>query len=60
MMIADYVAHKKLRATEEQSAPSLFSFEDLGDTYDAKQQREEAYRLKNHEIGWCPSNSLED
>jgi hypothetical protein len=29
-------------------------FADFGDGYDERQQRIDAYRLKNHEIGWVP------
>lgn len=59
-MINDYVNHKRLKKTEEQSEAGLFSFSDYGDTYDAEQQRIDAYRIKNHEIGWIPTETHEE
>lgn len=49
-MISDYISHKKLKSTSEQSL-SLFN-----DNYSYEQQRIDAYRLKNHEIGWLPDD----
>ena len=57
-MILNYVACKKLREIPGQGQPSL-SF-DFGDGYDELQQRIDAYRLKNHEIGWIPSDNNND
>ena len=51
-MILDYVKRKKLKAVGGQMENSLFL--DFGDGYDKKQQRIDAYRMKNHEIGWIP------
>ena len=51
-MILDFVKRKKLKSVGDQMGNSLFS--DFGDGYDEKQQRIDAYRLKNHEIGWIP------
>ena len=51
-MILDYVKGNKLKSVGDQMADRL-SF-DFGDGYDEKQQRIDAYRLKNHEIGWGP------
>lgn len=49
-MISDYISHKKLKSTSEQSL-LLFN-----DNYSFEQQRIDAYRLKNHEIGWLPDD----
>ena len=57
-MILNYVACKKLREIPGQGQPAL-SF-DFGDGYDELQQRIDAYRLKNHEIGWLPSDNNND
>ena len=57
-MILNDVACKKLRAIPGQGQPSL-SF-DFGDGYDELQQRIDAYRLKNHEIGWIQSDNNND
>lgn len=54
-MILNYVKRNKLKSVGGQMADSLFS--DFGDGYDEKQQRIDAYRLKNHEIGWVPDYS---
>ena len=51
-MILDYVKRNKLKSVGGQMADSLFA--DFGDGYDEKQQRTDAYRLKNYEIGWIP------
>lgn len=51
-MTLDYVKRNKLKSVGGQMADSLFA--DFGDGYDEKQQRVDAYRLKNHEIGWVP------
>ena len=51
-MILDYVKRNKLKAVGGQMGDSLFL--DFGDGYDKKQQRIDAYRMKNHEIGWVP------
>ena len=51
-MILDYVKRNKLKAVGGQMGNSLFL--DFGDGYDKKQQRIDAYRMKNHEIGWVP------
>ena len=51
-MILDYVKRNKLKSVGGQMCDSLFS--DFGDGYTEKQQRIDAYRLKNHEIGWVP------
>ena len=52
-MILDYVKRNKLKSVGGQMADSLFA--DYGDGYDEKQQRIDAYRLKNNEIGWVPA-----
>lgn len=51
-MILDYVKRNKLKSVGGQMTDSLFA--DFGDGYDEQQQRVDAYRLKNHEIGWVP------
>ena len=51
-MILDYVKRNKLKSVGGQMADSLFA--DFGDGYTEEQQRIDAYRLKNHEIGWIP------
>ncbi|MBR5963925.1 MAG: DUF488 domain-containing protein [Bacteroidaceae bacterium] len=51
-MILDYVKRNKLKAIGNQMDNYLlFDFED---GYNEEQQRIDAYRLKNHEIGWVP------
>lgn len=54
-MILGYVASKKLPGLPGQEQQMLFF--DFGDGYDEAQQRQDAYRLKNHEIGWIPTDS---
>ena len=51
-MILDYVKRNKLKSIGGQMSDSLFF--DFGDGYTEEQQRIDAYRLKNHEIGWVP------
>lgn len=51
-MILDYVKRNKLKSVGGQVADSLFF--DFGDGYTEEHQRIDAYRLKNHEIGWIP------
>ena len=53
VMIRDYVKRNKLKSVGGQMSDSLFS--DYGDGYTEVQQRIDAYRLKNHEIGWVPA-----
>lgn len=53
-MILGYVHSKKLKEIDGQGEMSLFNMSDFGDEYTAEQQRIDAYRLKNHEIGWSP------
>lgn len=48
MMILDYVSKGKLQALPGQGEPMLFYKE-----YSKQQQRIDAYRLKNQEIGYC-------
>lgn len=50
VMILDYVKRNKLKSVGGQMSDSLFL--DFGDGYTEEQQRIDAYRLKNHEIGW--------
>lgn len=57
-MILDYVKRNKLKSVGGQMTDSLFF--DFGDGYDEKQQRVDAYRLKNHEIGWVPEYENND
>ena len=57
-MILDYVKRNKLKAIGGQMDDSLFL--DFGDGYDEKQQRIDAYRMKNHEIGWVPEYDSND
>ena len=57
-MIIDYVKRNKLKSVGGQMADSLFA--DFGDGYDEQQQRIDAYRLKNHEIGWVPEYDNND
>lgn len=61
-MILDYVKRNKLKPISGQMSDSLFF--DFGDGYTEEQQRIDAYRLKNHEIGWVPeydnNNDTED
>lgn len=45
-MISDYISHKKLKVTSDQ-VMGLFN-----DNYSTEQQRIDAYRVKNREIGW--------
>ena len=52
-MILDYVKRNKLKSVGGQMSDSLFF--DFGDGYNEEQQRIDAYRLKNHEIGWVPA-----
>lgn len=59
-MISEYVKSGRLKKTEEQSGTSLFTFSDFGDSYNAEQQRIDAYRLKNHDIGWTPTEIQEE
>ena len=56
-MILAYVAAKKLQELPGQLQSTLFL--DFGDEYDETQQRIDAYRLKNHEIGWTPTDNEE-
>lgn len=57
-MIQDYVKRKKLKSVAGQMSDSLFL--DFGDGYTEEQQRKDAYRLKNHEIGWVPEYDNND
>lgn len=57
-MILGYVALKKLQELPGQGQQMLFL--DFGDGYDEVQQRIDAYRLKNHEIGWVPTENNND
>lgn len=57
-MILGYVASKKLQELPGQGQQTLFL--DFGDGYDEAQQRIDAYRLKNHEIGWVPKDNNND
>ena len=57
-MILDYVNHNKLKSIGGQMGDSLFL--DFGDGYTEEQQRIDAYRLKNHEIGWVPDYGNND
>ena len=57
-MILGYVACKKLQELPGQGQQMLFL--DFGDGYDKDQQRKDAYRLKNHEIGWIPTDNNND
>ena len=52
VMTLDYVKRNRLKSVGGQIADSLFF--DFGDGYTEEQQRIDAYRLKNHEIGWIP------
>lgn len=54
-LILGYVASKKLQELPGQGQQMLFL--DFGDGYDENQQRIDAYRLKNHEIGWIPTDN---
>lgn len=56
-MILEYVHAHKLKEIDGQGGMSLFSMSDFCDGYNADLQRIDAYRLKNHEIGWIPANS---
>lgn len=57
-MILGYVASKKLQQLPGQG--QLLLFQDFGDGYGEAQQRDDAYRLKNHEIGWIPTDENND
>lgn len=57
-MILAYVADKKLQELPGQGQPILLL--DFGDEYDEKQQRVDAYRIKNREIGWIPTDNNND
>lgn len=57
-MILSYVASKKLQELPGQGQQMLFM--DLCDGYDEAQQRIDAYRLKNYEIGWVPAENNND
>ena len=57
-MILDYVKRNKLKSVGGQMSDSLFF--DFGDGYTEEQQRIDAYRLKNHEIGWIPAYDNND
>jgi len=57
-MILGYVANKKLQELPGQG--QQMQFFDFGDGYDKDQQRIDAYRIKNHEIGWVPSDNNND
>jgi len=57
-MILDYVKRNKLKSIGGQMSDSLFF--DFGDGYTEEQQRIDAYRLKNHEIGWVPAYDNND
>lgn len=52
-MINDYVAHHKLNPIASQA--SYLSFDFGEETYNENDQRIDAYRLKNREIGWFAS-----
>lgn len=52
VMILDYIKRNKLKSVGGQMSDSLFL--DFGDGYTEEQQRIDAYRMKNHEIGWVP------
>ena len=54
-MILEYVMAKKLQEIPGQCQPALLF--DFGDGYNEQQQRVDAYRLKNHEIGWIPTDN---
>ena len=54
-MIMGYVASKKLPELPGQGQQMLIM--DFGDGYDMAQQRIDAYRLKNREIGWTTSEN---
>lgn len=56
-MILDYVKRNKLKSVGSQMSDSFFF--DFGDGYNEEQQRIDAYRLKNHEIGWIPYDNNE-
>lgn len=57
-MIWDYVKRNKLKSVGDQMKDSLFF--DFGDGYTEAQQRIDAYRLKNQEIGWTPDYENND
>lgn len=57
-MILDYVKRNKLKSVGGQMSDSLFF--DFGDGYNEEQQRIDAYRLKNQEIGWIPAYDNND
>lgn len=56
-MIMDYVHGKKLREIDGQGALGLFCMSDFGEEYTPEEQRIDAYRLKNQEIGWSPTTN---
>ena len=56
-MIMDYVHAKKLREIDGQGTLGLFCMSDFGEEYTQEQQRIDAYRLKNQEIGWSPATN---
>ena len=56
-MIMNYVSHKKLKSIGGQTQ---LLFSDFGDGYTEEQQRIDAYRLKNQEIGWSPTTLEEN
>lgn len=57
-MILGYIASKKLQELPEQGQQMLFT--DFNDGYDRAQQRIDAYRIKNLEIGWIPAENNND
>lgn len=57
-MILGYVTSKKLQELPGQGQQMLFM--DFEDEYDEAQQRIDAYRLKNHDIGWVPTDNNND
>ena len=58
MMIKNYVDHHKLQPISGQGGYLALDFGE--DSYSETQQRIDAYRLKNQEIGWIASNDEED
>lgn len=48
-MIMDYVKHGKLREADGQGQKTIFPLD-----YSTREQRIDAYKLKNLEIGYCP------
>jgi len=57
-MILEYIKHNKLREVSGQMTDSLLL--DFEDDYTVEQQRIDAYRLKNREIGWIPEYNDSD